>query len=96
VSVRCIVELDLPRSVRQRDQVIDEHNGRLFLSTVAAQNFQSIWFKRTPLIKYRADVIASTGVGDDDRPLGGIDSHSAHVIIVKMAEHDVANGLAGG
>jgi hypothetical protein len=54
------VELDLPRSVSQRDRVIDEHNGGLTLPAVAACNFQSIRFKRTPLTKYRADVIAGT------------------------------------
>jgi len=55
-----MVELELPRSVRQRSRVIDEHNGRLALPAISARNFQSIWFKRTPLIKYGADVIAGT------------------------------------
>jgi hypothetical protein len=55
-----MVEFELPRSVRQRSRVIDEHNGRLALPAISARNFQSIWFKRTPLIKYGADVIAGT------------------------------------
>src|SRR4029077_18317453 len=96
VIVRYLVELDLPSTVRQRDHVIDEHDRRLALPAIAARNFQSIRFKRTPLTKYRSDVVAGAGVDDNDRPLGGIGSHSAHMIIVKMAEHDVANGLAGG
>jgi hypothetical protein len=81
---------------RQRDRVIGEHDTGLALPAIAARNFQSIWFKRTPLAKYRSDVVAGAWVDDDDRPLGGIGSHSAHMIIVKMAEHDVANRLAGG
>jgi formamidopyrimidine-DNA glycosylase len=60
VSVRYLVELDLPCPVRQRDRVIDEHNVRPVLQAVAASKFQSIWFKRTPLTKYRVDVIAGT------------------------------------
>ena len=55
-----MVELDLSCPVRQRDRVIDEHDRRLALPAVAARNFQSIRFKRTPLTKYRTDVIAGT------------------------------------
>jgi hypothetical protein len=91
-----VVEPDPPCPVRQRDHVIDEHNGRLALPTIAARNFQLIWFKRTPLTKHSADVIADIRVNDDGRPLSGISSHSAHMIIVKMAEHDVSNAVAGG
>ena len=94
VHVRYMVELDLSCPVRQRERVLDEHNGRLDLPTVAARKFEPIRFKRAPLAKHRADVIASTCVNDDTRPLGGISSHAAHMIVVKMAEHDVANGLA--
>jgi hypothetical protein len=91
-----LAELDLPCTVRQCERVIDEHERRLALPAIAARNLQSIWFKGAPLTKYPSDVVADALVDDDDRPLSGIGSYSAHVIIVKMAEHDVTNRLAGG
>ena len=67
-----MVEPDPRCPVRQRDHVIDEHNDRLALPTIAARNFQLIGFKRTPLTKDSADVITGIRVNDDSRPLSGM------------------------